>query len=339
MFCVECGSEEKLYGHLCRKCLLSKVLITPPEHVLVQVCRGCDRVLDGSAWKNVLPEDVAARQLEAGTRKHGQVKSVRWSVAYLPPEKGEHRVMCTAALSIEDDELAQEREVFIRVRPGCCTSCSRQSGDYYEAIIQLRVEGLAARDAEVELAEENATVLRMTEEYSGFDDKAFITKQSLVKGGVDYYVGSLAMARAIASKIRSYTGASVNESPSLVGQKDGVDMYRNSILVKLPTHREGDVVAYNKKIHVVEESDSKVTVLKSASNGQVVRVKSDDPRMRPISKFRDIREAVVVTHDKSTVQVLDPDSMVSVTLLRPPYLKRIGESVQVVRYDGELHAV
>lgn len=339
MFCVECGSEERLYGHLCRKCLLSKVLITPPEHVLVQICHGCGRVLDGSVWKNTLPEDVAARQLEAGTRKHGQVKAVRWSVPYLPPEKGEHRVTCTAVLTIEDDELTQEREIFIRVRPGSCTSCSRQSGDYYEAIIQLRVEGLAAKDAETELAEENATVMRMTEEYSEFDDKAFITKQSLVKGGIDYYMGSLAMARAIASKIRSYTGASVNESPSLIGQKDGVDMYRNSILVKLPTHREGDVVAYDKKIHVVEESDSKITVLKSASNGQIIRVRSDDQKLKPISKYRELKQAVVVTHDKTTVQVLDPDSMASVTLLRPPYLKRIGESVQVVRYDGELHAV
>jgi nonsense-mediated mRNA decay protein 3 len=313
--------------------------MTPPGHVLVQVCRGCGRVLDGSLWKNALPEDVAARQLEAGTRKHGQVKSVRWSVPYLPPEKGEHRVMCTAVLSIEDDELAQERGILIRVRPGSCTSCSRQSGDYYEAVIQLRIEGLAAKDAETELAEENATVMRMTDEYSEFDDKAFITKQSPVKGGIDYYVGSLAMARAIAAKIRSQTGANVNESPSLVGQKDGADMYRNSILVKLPTHREGDVVAYDRKIHVVEESDSKVAVLKNASDGQIVRVKPDDPKLKHVSKYRDVMQAVVVSHDKTTLQVLDPDSMAMVTVLRPPYLKRVGENVRVVRYDGELHAV
>ncbi len=339
MFCVQCGSEEKLYGHLCRKCLLSKELIMPPDRIVVEVCRTCGRVMDGSVWKNALPEDIAVKLLGAGTRKLGQVRSVRWSVPYLPPEKGEHRVMCTAVLTIEDDEISQEREVLIRIRPGCCTSCSRQSGDYYEAVIQLRIEGIAAKDALVELAEENVIVQRMAEEHSSSDEKAFITKQSLVKGGIDYYVGSLAMARAIAGKIRALTGASVLESPSLVGQKDGVDMYRNSILVKLPALREGDVVAYDKKVHVVEESDSKVTVLKNVSNGQIVRVRSDDPRMKPVSKFRDIREAVVVTHDKTTVQVLDPDSMAAVTLQKPPYLKRIGEHVQVVRYDGQLHAV
>jgi len=339
MFCVECGAEERLYGHLCRKCLTSKVLITPPEHIVVQVCKTCGRVLDGAQWRMAVPEEIASKQLEAGTRRHGQVRAVRWTVPFLPPEKGEHRVKCTAVLTIEDDELSQERELSIRVRPGCCTACSRQSGDYYEAILQLRMDGLAPKDAEVELAEENATVMRMTEEYSDIDEKAFITKQSLVKGGIDYYMGSLAMARAIAARIRSQTGASVNESPSLVGQKDGVDMYRNSILVKLPALREGDAVAYGKEIHVVEESDSKVAVLRSASTGRTVRVKPDDPRMRPVARYRDLMQAVVVAHDRTTVQVLDPESMATVTLLRHPYLDRIGEHVQVVRYEGELHIV
>ncbi len=339
MFCVECGSEERLYGHLCKKCLLSKDLVRPPEHITVQVCQGCGRVLEGAAWKMVLPDSVAASQLEAGTRKHDQVSSVRWQVPYIPPEKGEHKVLCTATATIEGDELALDHEVAIRVRFGSCPSCSRQAGDYYEAILQLRMEGLSARDAEVELAEEHAMVLRMVDEFAETDEKAFLSKESAVQGGIDYYMGSMAMARSIATKLRSYTGASLNESPSIVGQKDGVDVYRNSILVKLPVHREGDVVAFGKKLHVVEASDSKMLTLKSAINGQIIRVRADDGKLRQVARYRDLREAVVVTYDGTTVQVLDPDSMVSVTLHRPPYLKRLGETVSVVRYDDMLYIV
>ncbi|MFO7619353.1 MAG: NMD3-related protein [Thermoplasmata archaeon] len=339
MFCVECGSEEKLYGHLCRKCILSKNLIKPPEYVAVQVCLGCGKVMDGPVWKNMPPEDVAASEIGKATRTHAQVSSVRWSVPNFPAEKGEHRVVCTAHLLIADQELSLDSEVGIRVRFQKCQSCSRQSGDYYEAIIQLRLDGLNAKDAEKELAIENEVVFKMVDEHSGSDENAFITKYSPVKGGMDFYMGSAALARAIANKFRNRFGATINESPSLFGMKDGRDIYRYSILVRLPGFREGDVVALAGKLYSVESGDGKMLALKSARNGQIERVSPGESRLKLVARYHEIRDAVVVTHDRSTIQVLDPDSMAAVTISRPSYMKKIGETVSVVRYDDALHAV
>ena len=339
MFCVECGSEEKLYGHICKKCLLSKDLIIPPKYTAVQVCIGCGRVLDGASWKFMPHEDVAADLLAKETRTHDQVETIRWSVPNFPPDKGEHRVKCTATAKVSGEELVQEFEVGIRIRFNNCPSCSRQSGDYYEAIIQLRVDGLLARDAAIELAEEHNYVLDLVDEQAKADEKAFLTKKTPVKGGIDYYIGSITLGRAIASKLRVRYGATVNEAPSIVGQKDGNDMYRNSILVKLPSLREGDVVALDGKLHVVESSDSKTTVLKSVRNGQITRVPSDDGLMKLVTKYRELKQAVVVSQDSSGIQILDPDSRAAVTLSKPPYMKRVGETVPVVRYDDTLYIV
>lgn len=339
MFCVECGSEERLYGHICRKCLMSKDLIVAPEYTVVQVCGSCGRVLDGAAWKFTSHEDVAAGILTKETHAHSQVQSFRWVIPDFPPEKGEHRLKCTAIAIIGGEELEQQFDLIIRIRFNNCPSCSRQSGDYYEAIIQLRIDGLLARDASAELAEEHNTILDMVDEAAETDEKAFLTKKTPVQGGIDYYIGSVTLGRAIAAKMRARYGASVTESPSVVGQKDGNDMFRNSIRVKLPALREGDIVTFNKKIHVVETSDSKMLVLKNAANGQIVRTSPDDAKVKHVAKFRDIRQAVVVSHDSSGIQVLDPDTMVAVTLSKPPYMKNIGETVPVIRYDDALYIV
>jgi nonsense-mediated mRNA decay protein 3 len=318
---------------------MTKNLLTPPEYLSVEVCQSCWKVMDGSIWRDMAHEDVAASTLEKETRKYQEVEDLRWEVPDFDPEKGEHRVPCRAYFTVAGHSLELEFDVGIRVRYQKCPSCSRQSGDYYEAIIQLRQEGIGIKSAEIELAEENAMLFKMVDEHSGSDENAFVTKFSAVKGGMDFYMGSSALARAIANKFRNRFGASVNESPSLVGMKDGRDLYRYSILVRLPSFRDGDVVAFNKKLHLVESNDGKNLALKNILNGQIIRVPSDDSLLRMVAKHTEVMEAVVVTHDRSTIQVLDPSSMAAVTITKPSYMKKIGEIVHVIRYDDSLYAV
>jgi len=339
MFCVECGSEDELYGHLCRNCLLSKNLVVPPEYLTVEVCSSCFKVMEGSVWKAMPHEDMASTLLATATKTHSQVEKVRWTVPNFSAEKGEHRILCTAHALIGREELDLDFEVRMRIRLQRCPSCSRQAGDYYEAILQLRIDGLDLKKAEVELAIEIDIVFKTLDEHAGTAENAFLTKYSPVKGGMDFYLGSLALARILANKFRSRFGAVINESPSLVGMKDGKDLYRSSILVRFPSIREGDVVALDRTVHVVESGDGKILVLKNVRNGKIVRVPTGDVHLRIVAKFHEIKEAVVVTHDRSSIQILDPDSMVAVTVSKPPYLKRFGETVPVVRYDDALYVV
>jgi len=339
MFCVECGSEEKLYGSLCRNCLLSKDLIMPPSHIELDMCHGCGNFFDHGRWKDLDYVAQASQILEERTKTHKQIEEIRWEIPEFEPEKGEHRVICQAIAIIGGQEFEQDFQIGIRIRVQMCPSCSRQSSDYYEAIIQLRRDGIAAKDAEKELAIENQQILRYVDSLAGNEDNAFLTKWGAVPGGMDYYIGSIVLAKNIAAKMRDNYGASIKESNTIVGMRDGQDLYRWTILIRLPAHGRGDVVAYEKKLYVVDAVSRKILTLKSVAKGQIYRISPDDTKIKPVAKCSELMEAVVVSHEKKDIQVLDPESLKTVTVLRPPYLRDLGETVPVVRYDERLHAV
>ena len=339
MFCVECGSEEKLYGSLCRECLLSKDLIDPPSHIELEMCHDCGKFYDRGRWHDLDYVEQASRILEGKTKTHKQIESIRWVIPEFEPTKGEHRVICQAIASIGGKDFELDFEIGIRIRVQMCPSCSRQSSDYYEAILQLRMEGVAAKDVETELAIENQQILRYVDSLAGNEDNAFLTKCGVVQGGMDYYIGSIVLAKNIAARMREGYGATIKESNTMVGMRDGQDLYRWTILVRLPLHGRGDIIAYEKKLYVVDAVSRKVLTIKGIAKGQIYRIQPDDSKIKPVSKYSKLMEAVVVSYEAKTIQVLDPDNYKTLTVLRPSYLKEIGETVPVVRYDEQLHAV
>ncbi len=339
MFCVECGSEEKLYGSLCRECLLSKDLINSPSHIELEMCHDCGNFYDRGRWRDLDYVEQASRILDDKTKTHKQIDSIHWEIPEFEPVKGEHRVTCQAIAIIGGQEFKQDLEIGIRIRVQMCPSCSRRSSDYYEAILQLRRDGVASKDAEIELAIENQQVLRYVDSLAGNEENAFLTKWGVVPGGMDYYIGSIVLAKNIAARMREGYGATIKESNSMVGMRDGQDLYRWTILVRLPIHGRGDVVAYDKKLYVVDAVSRKILSLKSVAKGQIYRMSPDDSKIKPVAKYSKLMEAVVVSYEGKAIQILDPENFKTVTVLRPPYLKQVGETVPVVRYDEQLHVV
>ena len=339
MFCVECGSEEELFGSLCRKCLLSKDLIMPPSHIALEMCHDCKKFFEAGRWKDIYYIELASEILADQTKTHAQVESISWEIPDFPPEKGEHREICRAIAIIGGQEFEQDFEVGIRIRVQMCPSCSRQSSDYFEAIIQLRRDGIAVKDAEKELAIENQLILKYTDTLAGNEENAFLTKWGAVPGGIDYYIGSIVLAKNISAKMRDNYGATIKESNTVVGMRDGQDLFRWTILVRMPANGVGDVVAYDRKLYVVDAVTRKVLTLKEITKGQIHRINPEDVKLKPVTKYSELMEAVVVSYEGKTIQVLDPDNYKTVTLALPPYLKQVGETVPVVRYDERLHVV
>ncbi len=339
MFCVECGSEEEIFGSLCRKCLLSKDLIMPPSYIALDMCHGCGRFFEAGRWKDMYHLELASEILESQTKTHAQVESLRFEIPDFPPDKGEHRETCRAIAMIGNREFEQDFEIGIRIKVQMCPSCSRQGSDYFEAIIQLRRDDVAVKDAEIELAIENQQILKYSETLAGNEENAFLSKWGAVPGGMDYYIGSIVLAKNIAAKMRDNYGASLKESNTVIGMRDGQDLYRWTILVRMPANGVGDVVAYDRKLYVVDGVTRKIITLKGIRHGHIYRIPPEDVKLKPVCKYSQLLEAVVVSHEGKTIQVLDPDNYKTVTLALPPYLKHIGETVPVVRYDEQLHVV
>lgn len=338
-FCVECGSEEKLYGHLCKSCLLSKDLIKAPTHISVVVCRSCDKTLKGSRWSDVSLPEEAGEILRRETETHSEVSALRWEVPDFVPEKGEHRLECDVIANIGDEELTLPFKVSVKILMQTCDVCSRQKGDYYEAILQLRREGLGSKGSDRELKEADAVILRLIDELGKGDKMGFLTKSGKVSGGIDYYLGSMALARSVSRRFRDSLGAGITESSSLVGKKDGKELFRWTILIRLPSYRKIDVVSYDKELYTVVSVSRKHLDLRHLLSGKRVKVQTGDVNLKLIAMKEDLETAVVVSKDKDTVQVLDPGNMRTVTLSRPSTLEDVGESVAVVRHNEDLFIV
>jgi len=135
----------------------------------------------------------------------------------------------------------EEYNIEIRFSYGTCDTCGMKSGGYYEATLQIRADGRQLTEAEEDDIVD--TVTEMTIAQYGFDDKAFVTKISSDKYGIDFQIGSEHLCRSIADVLESRYLAQRKQNYKLVGQdKGGKDKFRTTILIRLHRFGIGDFV-------------------------------------------------------------------------------------------------
>ncbi len=339
-FCVECGREcaESLDG-MCIDCWLEgRDLIALPHHVDLRVCTNCGEYESGTRWvaKERLEavEDAAAEALLVV--RGAEVTAVGTLARELDPRTWE--VSVQADCDIQGFQAEGEAVTTVRLKNTVCRRCSRQLGNYYEAILQLRSASGRLGDAERERS--LAAVEESVARHAAADRGVFVTKTETVPGGVDVYLSSMSVARSIAREFVDSRCAETKESPKLSGQTpDGQDMYRLTVLVRLPDFAPGDVVAYRGrhcKLLRLSGSGGKVLDLEDFRERTVRR--GDVPEIRLHERACDLRDATVVSSSASEVQVLDPDTYAAVDL-RVPEGAETGETVKVVSVDGVLYYV
>jgi len=135
----------------------------------------------------------------------------------------------------------EEYNVEIRFSYGTCDTCGMKSGGYYEATLQIRADGRQLTE------EEEDDVVRIVTEMTiaqyGSDHKAFVTKISSDKYGIDFQMGSEHLCRSIADVLESRYLAQRKQNYKLVGQdKGGKDKFRTTILIRLHRFGIGDFV-------------------------------------------------------------------------------------------------
>jgi nonsense-mediated mRNA decay protein 3 len=127
----------------------------------------------------------------------------------------------------------------VKVVHQTCSDCSRRTGHYYTALIQLR----AAEDARREKAvDRRARLLRRWDE--GMKDARSEWRQSISwyeerPEGLDFYLTDTTAAKALARWIKSRLSATLKESATLYGRKDGRDVYRVTFCVRVPDDPPG----------------------------------------------------------------------------------------------------
>lgn len=229
-FCPKCGATEKPFVKgFCRDCFLeSHKLVVFPVKLELRQCRDCGKILLEGKWLLFSVE----RMLDwiKGKIKTNELDSVRVSFAPVLQPQGHFVVLGTVLGELAGEFVELPFETQIRLNPSLCSDCSKLSADYYEAVLQLRLDGLPKNKwaSVLKLAEESVKELHQK------DSLARITNIRALKNGFDVFIGSKRAGKLVSEKINHAFGGEIVRSFSLVGvDKSGKTKKRFTFLVRV----------------------------------------------------------------------------------------------------------
>ncbi|KAA0013392.1 MAG: hypothetical protein FE041_02845 [Thermoplasmata archaeon] len=312
MFCVECGKKGKTYNGLCLDCYLKKKeLIKIPDEISITFCRNCNAYKiegewkKGNHWKDL--EEYIRSKVEAEIDVDVVVSK--------------RKVVCTGIF--EGRKIRKEKEIKIKEKERLCGRCSLIKGGYFEAILQVR----GARENEEKEIDE--LVKRRVEERD-----SFISKRVKVKNGVDYYIGDKKVAAILAKEMKEEFGAEYGISSSLVGRKDGRDVYRDTYLIRFPAYKVDDFVKIDGKLYRIISTGKKME-LESMDEEKKYLYKREMKKAIKVEVRK--KNAIVLHESKEGLYVMDEETYKTFFVRKPKRWK--GGKLKIFEWEGNVYAV
>ena len=260
-FCVVCGATGRpLLDGVCSECAADRtVLVTAPERGVVVICPHCGARRAGARWERAGTGSLlTAEDLTPFLRVHPEVglREVHWE------EVAATGTVRELAASLRARFRGIERDVrvpiSVRIEHQTCTECSRRSGRFYTAVVQLR--------GGLERGHEKAPALRgrLESTWSGIlaqarpDWRRAVSWQEGLPEGWDVFFTNTLAARSIVRLAKQRFGASVKESASLFGRKNGQEIYRVTFCLRFPRPAGGSARAADRSRDVPEPAASRV---------------------------------------------------------------------------------
>jgi len=232
---------------------------------------------------------------------------------------------------VRGEHIHSEAETEVRIQRTACDICSRESGGYFEAIIQIRSAGRFPTEEERKRCSAIAREAMEGMRKKG-DRLAFISSVLEQKEGVDLYMGSMNASRQVCRLIISELGGNFSESPTLVGMKDGKNLYRITFAVRLPEFRPGDVIRFRGGVIQIRSSGKKVNGI-SLEDG--LRFISNPEELKGAEKIANIENAVLtvlVSIEENAILVLDPETYETVAIKKPiSFNAEAGSEIPVLK--------
>jgi nonsense-mediated mRNA decay protein 3 len=237
-FCVVCDATGRpLVDGVCAECAAKRTpLVQIPKRVDVVICPTCGARRVGQVWvRSGASLLLTAEDLMPFLTIHAEtgVRKVEWEETSVTPTVREY--VAHVLTVFRTVERVIDLPFSVRIEHRTCLECSHRSGRYFTAIVQLR-------GPEHERPAEKALALRarldrewerLWKEARPDWQRALQWKEELPEGWDCYFSDTLA-ARAVSRLAKQRFGASLKESASLFGRKDGRDVYRVTFCLRFP---------------------------------------------------------------------------------------------------------
>jgi nonsense-mediated mRNA decay protein 3 len=339
MFCVECGTEGKLYQSLCADCFLKKKRFTEiPNNIDVEICTHCNLRKKGKHWVSDLDKNILQEVVSENVKTGSEVSDFDIHIAPNYEDESNVNVQVIVHAKVDDLKAEEKHQIRVRFKKTVCEECRKQQGGYWEAKVQLRGAKKGLSEEEKERAFDIVDLIVAEREKK--DKDAFVTKIEEIHSGLDFYFGSKSMGKAISKKLASDFGGNVKESGELIGKSDGKDIYRMTYAVRLLEFQVGDFLQLDEQVFQVRKISSDGVLLRALESGSDFWFSTNDlEKGKGIGGPEIIQEMVVVSRGKNEMQVLDPDNLKTIDVLVPEGMKTNGESVKVVKYESGYYLV
>jgi nonsense-mediated mRNA decay protein 3 len=330
-FCPRCGGPSR--EGLCPKCRVEETswLLCEPRISFIQ-CPTCGSLKSGNTWSDSEHQDEAlAVELALGAvHLHEDVRDVNLEVATAEPSP--NRTICTIDVTgtLYGIPVTDSCRVEIAWKKEQCDRCSRFSGGYWEAIIQIRATGRRPDPFEKERASAIASAVEEELQQQG-ERLSFISKMDEMKDGLDVIVSSHHIGERIAREIMKELGGRMTSHPKLVGERDGKKLYRVTYAVRLPCYQRGDVIALDRRYYEIRDMGSNTMKVFDLIDGSSRMIREDCSR-RPIGNVRDAESALVAYIDGDVAGILDPSTYMTRECRIHPWLRLTeGSHIRLLR--------
>ena len=338
--CPVCGrpTEQQIDGR-CRDCFLKTVTLAHiPLVVRTTFCSMCGAVKRGKHWEyqKFEVDDLIQGVIEQALKIDSQATDISTSIALSNSNPVIYRAHITVTGEIKGVKAESQLNTEVRITKETCDACSRMAGGYYEAVVQIRAEGRFPDENEqqqmVELVDEV-----VERQYQRGDRFSFITSAQELPEGTDIYLGSNSCARQACRLAVERFGCKYSESPTLSGKKDGKDIYRITYSLRLPRLVPGDIIRVGEDFVLVNRSAKMTTGLYLESG---LEFSEHTDRLKDAKKVADVDEAenaIVVSVEQDTVQVMHPSTFKQVTIKKPAHFTGTGgEEVKVILTEDSI---
>lgn len=346
VLCADCGKDVTATIHgSCAECFVQRTaLLQAPDVVDVEFCAHCEARNIGKHWVDLDEGAPVAWGREDAVRERVVLHQRVQGAMVQFDERAQDDKNFVSHVTLEGDvdgvPVRSELDVLVRQKQGVCDRCSRMMGDFWAAIIQLRATDRGVTDDETERAHRivGDELDRMRANGNRF---AFLTKSGAMHGGWDYYLGDIEAARQVCRILKGRLGATVQESAKLVGRREGDDVYRVTFLVRVDLFANGDYA---------EVRDGRLVQVHAVNHGRAActdlirheKTRIPEGELKRLGGSEIEQEAVLVSAVGADLQLLDPVTLRTVDVPRPPgYSAEAGPdgAVRVVRFRDRLHLV
>ncbi|MBN1677212.1 MAG: hypothetical protein JW880_01600 [Candidatus Thermoplasmatota archaeon] len=332
MFCVECGREGALIGSLCVECYSKRHPVASlPDHVDLTLCAHCSSMQTAHGWEDIgSVREAAEAAIEASMMLEKGASISDISVRLVESDERNIHASVSVVATMDGRTFERELRTMVRLKRGSCTECSKQQGNYYEAILQVRGQGRELpREVEREMRDMVTSRVAAMRKSSR---EVFLSRIESVKGGLDFYFSTIGAARTVARELQDRLCAEFKESSSLWGRKGGKEVSRMTFLVRLLGFSRGDVAEHGGREYYIRGLSRGVVHAVDIATGEERAIKTgESEKWRLLLERAQIPKAVVLVDSEREIQVLDPETNSPLELRKPGSFSRKGEQIRLVK--------